>query len=618
MAGTGVTGGLSSLALGGTVATVVVVGGATMAWLGVFDTSEGTRATRDDGSKTVAISPSATPPVVIEGLSQKPDPAVDETAAPTSDGAEAQQLASADTPELNDATGAQTGTTAEAAQSDEPEQSAALAAPEPETTRQAVAQGQNETADQSAEAPLFDAPMLDLVRVGPSGETVIAGRATPGLLVEVLLDGAVIEQVEVPAGGDFAALAQLPPSTQARVISLRASALGQERFSDSSFIVAPVAPLPAVNPAPVVIAEAVPQSGQVAAATTQGAETTVAKAPSEEPAQHGVTSAEETAGATVATAPETAAVQAEANQDAVTLAQESQAQETLAQETQAKETQAKETPAQDTLSQVTLAQEEPPESTEPQEGVLTAQVPQGIASGAPRAPDSTAPAAVVASPEPRQVADATTAVAQPDTTNPGSAEQATVAQTEPAPQPKATQVAVLRADADGVTLVQPIAQKPQGKVVLDTISYSDSGEVQLAGRAGAASNILVYLDNTPAGQFAAAENGNWGGGLEAVEPGVYTLRLDEVNDAGKVLSRMETPFKREAPEVLQPPVAEGATGEAAPLVRAVTVQEGDTLWAISQQRYGSGFLYVRVFEANNSAIRDPDLIYPGQVFTLPE
>jgi len=588
MAGTGVTGGLSSLALGGTVATVVVVGGATMAWLGVFDTSQGTRATRDDGSKTVAISPSATPPVVIEGLSQKPDPAVDETAAPTSEGAEAQQLASADTPEVNDATGAQTGTTAEAALSDEPEQSAALADPEPETTTQAVAQGQNETADQSAEAPLFDAPMLDLVRVGPSGETVIAGRATPGLLVEVLLDGAVIEQVEVPAGGDFAALAQLPPSTQARVISLRASARGQERFSDSSFIVAPAAPLPAVNPAPVVIAEAAPQSGQVAAATTQGAETTVAEAPSEEPAQHGVTSAEETAEATVAAAPETPAVQAEANQDAVTQAKE------------------------------TLAQENPPESTEPQEGALIAQVPQGIASGAPTAPDSTAPAAVVASPEPRQIADATTAVAQPDTTNPGSAEQATVAQTEPAPQPKATQVAVLRADADGVTLVQPIAQKPQGKVVLDTISYSDSGEVQLAGRAGAASNILVYLDNTPAGQFAAAENGNWGGGLEAVEPGVYTLRLDEVNDAGKVLSRMETPFKREAPEVLQPPVAEGATAEAAPLVRAVTVQEGDTLWAISQQRYGSGFLYVRVFEANNGAIRDPDLIYPGQVFTLPE
>jgi nucleoid-associated protein YgaU len=54
------------------------------------------------------------------------------------------------------------------------------------------------------------------------------------------------------------------------------------------------------------------------------------------------------------------------------------------------------------------------------------------------------------------------------------------------------------------------------------------------------------------------------------------------------------------------------------LVRAVTVQEGDTLWAISRDRYGSGVLYVRVFGANRNAIRDPDLIYPGQVFTIPE
>ena len=48
------------------------------------------------------------------------------------------------------------------------------------------------------------------------------------------------------------------------------------------------------------------------------------------------------------------------------------------------------------------------------------------------------------------------------------------------------------------------------------------------------------------------------------------------------------------------------------------VEKGDTLWAIAQERYGSGFLYVRVFEANQDAIRDPDLIYPGQVFMIPE
>ncbi|HSF63961.1 MAG TPA: LysM peptidoglycan-binding domain-containing protein, partial [Paracoccaceae bacterium] len=50
----------------------------------------------------------------------------------------------------------------------------------------------------------------------------------------------------------------------------------------------------------------------------------------------------------------------------------------------------------------------------------------------------------------------------------------------------------------------------------------------------------------------------------------------------------------------------------------VTVQPGFTLWGIAQDRFGSGFLYVQVFEANRDQIRDPDLIYPGQVFTLPQ
>ncbi|MBS0564700.1 MAG: LysM peptidoglycan-binding domain-containing protein, partial [Proteobacteria bacterium] len=49
----------------------------------------------------------------------------------------------------------------------------------------------------------------------------------------------------------------------------------------------------------------------------------------------------------------------------------------------------------------------------------------------------------------------------------------------------------------------------------------------------------------------------------------------------------------------------------------ITVQPGFTLWGIARKSYGDGFLYVRVYEANKDQIRDPDLIYPGQVFTVP-
>lgn len=49
----------------------------------------------------------------------------------------------------------------------------------------------------------------------------------------------------------------------------------------------------------------------------------------------------------------------------------------------------------------------------------------------------------------------------------------------------------------------------------------------------------------------------------------------------------------------------------------VTVQPGFTLWGIAEGRYGDGVMYVQVFDANKDKIKDPDLIYPGQVFTIP-
>ncbi|MBA3909964.1 MAG: peptigoglycan-binding protein LysM [Rhodobacter sp.] len=64
------------------------------------------------------------------------------------------------------------------------------------------------------------------------------------------------------------------------------------------------------------------------------------------------------------------------------------------------------------------------------------------------------------------------------------------------------------------------------------------------------------------------------------------------------------------------PVAVAASTAPPPVT--VTVQPGFTLWGIAQERYGYGVMYVQVFEANRDKIKDPDLIYPGQVFAVPE
>jgi nucleoid-associated protein YgaU len=49
-----------------------------------------------------------------------------------------------------------------------------------------------------------------------------------------------------------------------------------------------------------------------------------------------------------------------------------------------------------------------------------------------------------------------------------------------------------------------------------------------------------------------------------------------------------------------------------------TIKKGDTLSRIAKNYYGSGSKYPVIFEANREVIKDPDLIYPGQVVRIPK
>lgn len=223
---------------------------------------------------------------------------------------------------------------------------------------------------------------------------------------------------------------------------------------------------------------------------------------------------------------------------------------------------------------------------------------EASAASAAALPATTAPDNETAT----ETADATTA--------PALADPASPAVTDPA-LPAAGQPPVLLSDADGVTVVQPaLAAGAEAdvatSVALDIIGYGPAGELELAGRATEGGTVRVYIDNALTGETPVPGPGGWALTLPAVTPGQYTLRVDEVGADGAVLSRIETPFVHAA-------LPDGQTG---PGVRVV--QPGNTLWAIARDRYGEPLKYVQVFEANRDRIRNPDLIYPGQVFVLPE
>lgn len=177
---------------------------------------------------------------------------------------------------------------------------------------------------------------------------------------------------------------------------------------------------------------------------------------------------------------------------------------------------------------------------------------------------------------------------------------------------------VLLADEQGVRVLQAPGDQPQAlsNVSIDSISYDAAGEVALAGRALGTSAVRIYLNNQPLTEVEIGADGQWRADLPEVDTGTYTLRVDELDAGGAVISRAETPFRRESVEAIRALDLAGAA-EVSP-VSLITVQPGNTLWGIAREQYGEGVLYVRVFEANTDRIRNPDLIYPGQIFTVPE
>jgi nucleoid-associated protein YgaU len=60
-----------------------------------------------------------------------------------------------------------------------------------------------------------------------------------------------------------------------------------------------------------------------------------------------------------------------------------------------------------------------------------------------------------------------------------------------------------------------------------------------------------------------------------------------------------------------------AANPVVPEVSTVTVTRGDSLWRISRLRLGNGMRYTVIYEANSGQIRNPNLIYSGQVFVVP-
>lgn len=215
-------------------------------------------------------------------------------------------------------------------------------------------------------------------------------------------------------------------------------------------------------------------------------------------------------------------------------------------------------------------------------------------------------------------------------------------------------VMVAKVDPVEPTTVTQVPTDDEGPaprdVQLHAVDYDSTGNMVFTGRAAPGSIVRFYVDNKLAGDTEADSSGRWifkGG--ETVSAGQHVLRADQVDTAGKVLSRIELPFLRESeevvaavrtppsveqpvtapetqiaattPEVTLPPApakpgSKIMTGQQA-VPNRIIIQPGQNLWKLSRQIYGRGKLYTVIYKANKDQLRSPHRVYPGQILTAP-
>lgn len=264
------------------------------------------------------------------------------------------------------------------------------------------------------------------------------------------------------------------------------------------------------------------------------------------------------------------------------------------------------------------------------------------------------PEAETAATEAAKPAEAEEKVAAVEPSQPAASSEP--AATEPAP-PSATEQQAAPEPAPAVTASRSLT--------VDVVDYDAEGRTTFSGKAAPGSRVRVYVSGRFTGEASADAAGTWSiTPTREIEAGTHALRADLIGSDGKVGERIELPFLRESPDriaglqtqrageapaaepasqeqVTQQPAAEAAgaaqqeqaaaepkqeevaepTQEAAAQQPQgpgrVVIQPGNNLWQISRVIYGQGIQYTVIYEANKDQIRDPDLIYPGQILDTP-
>ncbi|MBN9669958.1 LysM peptidoglycan-binding domain-containing protein [Roseibium aggregatum] len=479
---------------------------------------------------------------------------------------------------------AETGTAQDASPAKAPEQTASTGnagntAGETASEEQ-VAAGDEPDA-KTAEATSLKGPSFDVVGVEPTGETVVAGRSKAGAIVALTANGDVVGKSIANQAGEWTIILDEP-------LKPGDYDVGLEVHDESGS---------SIEQSEQRLAVSVPEDGKqqpLVVLNSPDGPSNVLQKP-EESTQ--VASASAPEGADTATAPETSSGDKAPEGQSTQVAQ---LDETAGNETTASGSASAHGTADSTSSG---------EAGETRIAALTEEeTPADADADALAAGEGSAAAGAAAGSDEKPASD-----------NAGTAE----ALSTEAPQGtngRETAAAPGTENASGA--------EPAPSVTVEAVE-SEPDKVYVAGTGTPGTSVRVYVGDDFQGEAKVNASGKWlVQGTKTVSEGNVEVRADQIGEDGNTVdARAAVTFEkaRDKQVVLTKVVATGTgTGkdaqgaEVKKSLPVVIIRKGDNLWRISRRLYGDGVRYTTIYQANQDQIRNPDLIYPGQVFLTPE
>lgn len=431
-------------------------------------------------------------------------------------------------------------------------------------------------------------PIFDLVRVEPTGDAVIAGRSAPNSKVEILSGKDVVAAGKANDTGSWAIVLADPLKPGPHDLSVRVTGLdGKVATSEQS------------------VAVSVPEGGNgdvLVVLNQPGSPSTVLQVPGIEEAQAKLADAGVDPTQAVENMPPVTADVPKALAGAPA---------------------AVEPPTSASATAMAIAGNAtmPATTAEPAPAAMASEsAPATVAIPAPpadmQAAAAATPALTPASPQ-GEPASATGNAAVPTAQVPAEPAPSQVSPATPAAEPSAAP----KVESQPVAATAPV-------VTIDAVELENGKRFYAAGSAANGAVIRLYVDDKATGDVKA-EKGRWlYQGEVHLAPGKHLIRIDQIGENGAVLARAEVPFQIADDGMTAPTLASGvgsaqagagSAGEAKSAeATTLIIRQGDNLWMIAKRLYGNGFRYSTIYQANTDQIRNPDLIYPGQVFVIPE